>query len=168
MWNPGADMAFLVFDDPNSAGRYIGDVTVFFPIHSDPPGGDKYSIGYPSEGWFNTNCRTGSDNTCWPYFCSSPLGGYYQTATDASVSYGGWWVQGIGCYMTGGASGGPMFQLIGDTWYVVGVNSYIDASVTYTAGCTRESGVCWQYARNLWAPYFNIRIIEAWRSLHLA
>ncbi len=63
--------------------------------------------------------------------------------------------------MTGGASGGPVFQYISDQWYVVGVNSYVNFDRTYTSGCTRDSGVCGWYSKNLWAPYFNVRYAEA-------
>jgi V8-like Glu-specific endopeptidase len=166
--NRGADYAFLSFDQPNSAGQLIGDVTGWFGIHGDAPAGIKLSVGYPSEGWYNPACPF-SMASCWPVYCESTLDSsdqYSKTMDDASLSYGGWWVQGFGCYMTGGASGGPVFQEIDNLWYVVGVNSYIDSAHPYSGTtCTRSSGTCFWYADNLWAPYFNQVIIDVWNSL---
>lgn len=104
------DWAFLLFNSPVN-GRFIGDVTGYFAIMSDAPGGNKYSVGYPGEGWFEKNC--GADS-CSPYSCSSPITsqGYVKYLTDTTVAYGGRWSQGIGCFMTGGASGGGMFQQV--------------------------------------------------------
>ena len=165
--NSGADFAFLMFDNANGAGKLLGDVVGWFPIHSDPPAGLKYSEGYPSEGWFNQNCTTtaAAFGGCSPVFCASQLNSssqYHLEATDPSVSFGGWWSQGFGCPMTGGSSGGPVFQEIDQRWYVVGVNSHVDFGPTYSDGCTRESHVCGWYSLNMWAPYLNQVVIDDW------
>ena len=162
----GADYGFLLFNSVDTGGKYLGDRTGYFPIMSNAPAGYKYSIGYPGEGWFSGRCNASS---CQPYYCHSQLGGYAKWANDASVSYGAWYTQGFGCYMTGGASGGPVFQYVGSQWYVVGVNSYVDFDKTYTGStCTRPTGVCGQYSKNLWAPYFNQRVIDAWSTYRIA
>ncbi len=74
------------------------------------------------------------------------------------MSYGGWYTVGFGCYMTGGSSGGPIFEQINGSWYVVSVNSYLgNPAGTYgvAQGCTRPTGECYTYARNMWGPYIN-------------
>ncbi len=167
--NQGADFAFLVFNDPDSSGYLIGDRVGWFGIASDPPGGLKYAMGYPSEGYFNKYCSAIED--CYPVFCASTLNSaaqYVREAVDASVSYGAWWSQSFGCYMTGGSSGGPVFQQINGKWYVVGVNSHVDFGPTYTDSCFRKTGVCGWYSLNMYAPYFNQAVIDDWTSLHAA
>ena len=170
--NMGADWALLIFNNPDAGGRLIGDRTSYFAISSDPPGGWKYTTGYPSEGWFSTNCDgTAVYGSCYPVYCHSQLTSsaqYYLQATDPAVSYGGWWSQGFGCYMTGGASGGPVFQQIGSSWYVVGVNSYVDFGPTYSQNCGRLTGVCGWYSRNSWAPYLNQVVIDYWFAYRVA
>ena len=150
-----ADYAIIVFRPASNGERWIGNVTGSYPTYYNSPGGAKLSIGYPGEGNFSTYC-TGVN--CYPYQCYSPVGGYERYADDASVSYGGWFAVGYGCYMTGGGSGGPVFEQIGGTWYVVSVNSYLsNAAGTYgvAEGCTRPSGICFTYARNVYGPYLN-------------
>jgi hypothetical protein len=163
------DWAFVIFDVPNGSGQLLGDVTGMFQILYDSQGGPKYSMGYPSEGWFAANqsasCTTrgvftGSD-TCRPYYCSSRISDastqYRKELNDTSVSFGGWWEVGFGCFMTGGSSGGPVFEYANGKWYVNGVNSHLNQgdAPTYTAGCTRPTGICFQWGRNMWSPYFN-------------
>jgi len=56
---------------------------------------------------------------------------------------------GYGCYMTGGASGGPMFVNYQGSWInVVSVNSHC-----WPVGCNGEGANVW--SRNLWGPYFD-------------
>jgi hypothetical protein len=154
------DYAFLQFNTPNVQGNLLGDVTGSFPILYNSAGGPKYSIGYPSEGWFGKEGRC-TNASCWPYHCEARiLDGstqYKLDLADSGVSYGGWWEVGFGCWMTGGSSGGPVFEYYDGRWYVNGVNSHLltTGAPTYSQGCTRPGGVCYEYARGMWSPYFN-------------
>jgi hypothetical protein len=167
-----ADWALLIL--PNNAANansYIGDVTGWFAIHADPPGGTKYSYGYPAEGTFASNSEAVcTDTSCQLYYCASRINDvssqYAMTLSDQSVSYGGWWEVGFGCFMTGGSSGGPVFEQINGTWYATGVNSHVQTTADKMYSCTsRASGLCPIYSYNYWAPYFNARIVEAWFDL---
>src|SRR5690606_8901572 len=108
-----------------------------------------------------------TDYSCWPYYCHSQVANYYNWRTDATVSYGAWYTQGFGCYMTGGASGGPVFQYISGERYVGGVTSYVDFDQTYTAGCGRPTGVCGWHSKSMWAPDFNRRYAEMFNAVAL-
>jgi hypothetical protein len=167
-----ADWAFLILPNiPENANSYIGDVTSWFYIHSDPPGGTKYSYGYPAEGTFASNSEAiCNGSSCKLYYCASRVtdvnSQYTQTLIDPSVSYGGWWEVGFGCFMTGGSSGGPVFEQIDGTWYATGVNSHLQTTADKQYSCTtRLSGLCPIYSYNYWSPYFNARVIEAWFNL---
>ncbi len=168
--NYAGDWAFLMFGNvPANGNQYIGDVLGKFDIHADPPGGTKISYGYPAEGWFaSNNFQACSFDSCVMYQCTSRVTDsntqYLQTLVDPGASYGGWYEVGFGCWSTGGASGGPIFQLINNKWWVTGVNSHIETDAQGTFTCsTRPSTVCFDYARNLWSPYFNgAGVITMW------
>jgi hypothetical protein len=149
------DYAIVKFLPAANGSRWIGDYTGSHKVYMNSPGGTKWSFGYPGEGNFGTHC-TGAK--CYPYQCYSPVGAYELHRSDPSVSYGGWYTVGFGCYMTGGSSGGPIFEQINGSWYVVSVNSYLgNPAGTYgvAQGCTRPTGECYTYARNMWGPYIN-------------
>jgi hypothetical protein len=157
--NPGfypLDYGFVEFKPEQNNGLWLGDYTGQYPVLYNSPGGAKWSYGYPSEGWFYDGCNGSS---CFPYYCNSPIDGsdnYLFVLADASQSYGGWWEVGFGCYMTGGGSGGPVFEFFNNQWHVAGVNSHVtNPGETYTSGCNRPSGVCLWWVHNVWSPYFN-------------
>jgi hypothetical protein len=169
---PAMDWALIEFNTPNAQGKLIGDVTGFYPIYYNAPGGPKLVIGYPEEGWFGRTSSTPCTFTsCYPVKCESRIldgsAQYHEDVPDPTVSYGGWWEFGIGCYMTGGSSGGPAFENIDGTWYVTGVMSHLSdagSPPTYSDGCTRDSGVCYTYTYNGWFPYLNKAIFDAWNQ----
>ena len=72
-----------------------------------------WSIGYPAGGWFSqwgTNKGYGE----YPHFCYSPYGAYYGPVSDPAGASG--YEIGMGCTMTGGASGGPWFAYANGHW----------------------------------------------------
>lgn len=150
------DYGFIEFKPEENNGLWLADYSGQYPVMWNSPGGAKWSYGYPGEGWFYDNCN---GNSCFPYYCYSPIDGgdnYLLVLPDASQSYGGWWEVGFGCYMTGGGSGGPVFEFFNNQWHVSGVNSHItNPGQTYTDGCNRPSGVCFSWVYNVWSPYFN-------------
>lgn len=167
-----ADWAFLVFGNvPANGNVFIGDYTGWFYMHSDPPGGTKYTYGYPSEGTFWSNSQGSCTlEYCLMYTCASRItdtsSQYYLALTDASVSYGGWYEVGFGCFMTGGSSGGPVFENIEGTWYVTGVVSHLQTTADNVYSCTSRPNGCPNWTHNIWSPYFNARIIEQWYALY--
>jgi len=134
------DYAFLKIA-PDASGRNIGDVTGWAGMVINATSiGDIWSIGYPRTGFFRT----------WDgeygYYCYSPYSDY-STIVDSDGVTG--YDIGYGCYMTGGASGGPMFTLYNGSWInVVSVNSHC-----WPVGCNEEGQNVW--SRNLWGPYFD-------------
>jgi hypothetical protein len=172
--NSAADWGLLVFDSvPANGNQYIGNTTGWFNIHADPPGGTKLSYGYPGEGWFASNPnQTCSYDYCVMYTCTSRVNDsntqYLLTLVDNAYTYGGWFEVGYGCWMTGGASGGPVFQQIDGSWWVTGVNSHIQTDSAGTFSCSlRPGGMCFSYARNMWSPYLNSAIITTWYDYYV-
>jgi V8-like Glu-specific endopeptidase len=134
------DYAFLKIA-PDSAGRHIGDLTGTAGLVIDATTiDDIWSIGYPRTGFFRT-----WDGE-YSYYCYSPYSSPSTVAdSDGVVGYD----IGYGCYMTGGASGGPMFVNYQGSWInVVSVNSHC-----WPVGCNGEGANVW--SRNLWGPYFD-------------
>jgi V8-like Glu-specific endopeptidase len=138
-WFP-QDYAFLKIA-PDAAGRQVGDVTGWAGMVMNATTiGDIWSIGYPRTGFFRT----------WDgeygFYCYSPYSSPSAVADSDGVT--GYDI-GYGCYMTGGASGGPMFVYSQGSWFnVVSVNSHC-----WPVGCTAEGSNVW--SRNLWGPYFD-------------
>jgi hypothetical protein len=137
-----ADYALLVFE-PQNGGSYIGDRTGHFGILPNAPAGHGYSMGYPSEGsYFSQHCTHGSASvdSCYQWYCYSPIAAYV-------THYTGWHEQGQGCNISGGHSGGPIFQQVNGTWYVTSVNSNAPNLQSDSQGRT--------FSKNIWGPYFN-------------
>jgi hypothetical protein len=167
-----ADYALIVMQPAANNDLYIGDTTGSFPILYNSNGGPKYTIGYPGEGVFGKEHTDGanglqpacSPDYCLPYHCYSNVGEYAKYADDPSVGIGAWYTVGWGCYMTGGSSGGPVFEYWNGKWYINGVNSTGDTGVSYTDGCpvspARPTGVCIWYSKNQWSPYVNEKILD--------
>jgi hypothetical protein len=112
----GQDYAFVILNR-DSLGRNAGDANMAgtFGFYMNAPKGSVYHLGYPSEGTLNT-C---SASFCRPWHCASPIQTYprYSYANKADM--------GFSCYTTGGASGGPNFQLINGQWYITSVLSHM-------------------------------------------
>lgn len=152
-----ADYALITFAPQNGGiypqNYYPGDVTSWFPIMWDTPNGNAWMAGYPSEGsYFSKNCTHGSEtvNNCWAYYCWAPTSDYVK-------HYDGWYEQGMGCNGSGGISGGPVFQYVDGTWYLVSV-------VSNGPSVFDPDGVQRRYAINLWGPYFNDFVGRLWNS----
>jgi V8-like Glu-specific endopeptidase len=110
----GQDYAFVVLNR-NAAGQNAGDIAGTYGFYYNAPSGSVYHLGYPAEGNWN-GCTTTS---CKPWQCSSPIQKYDQYA------YFNKYDMGFSCYTTGGASGGPNFQLINGRWYITSVLSHM-------------------------------------------
>lgn len=122
---PPLDYALILMSPQGPNNAYVGDVTGFWNLLINSPGGAKYSFGYPAEGIFSTASGgycTGVDKPpstsewCYPYYCWAPV-------SDYQKYYDAWWTVGFGCNTSGGASGGPIFEQWNGQWYVSSVNS---------------------------------------------
>lgn len=136
------DYAFIVLK-PNSSGRNAGDVVGgWFTIAPEYQGLWYWSIGYPSDGWFDT--ATGGN---YPYYCYSKAA-EFSKALSATGAVG--WEAGIGCLSTGGSSGGPwIVDANGDgRWTeVAGLNSH---------GPETTTGL----GMNMWSPWFTRAAVD--------
>ena len=119
-------------------GQNAGDVSGWAGIVPNQIN-DFWSFGYPASGisvW-------GGD---YPYYCYSPwYDGQYSAWTNADTKT--YYDIGMGCTMTGGASGGPWFTYYNGSWnYVASVNSH----------CWNPDYPCKQYwSADMWGPYFT-------------
>lgn len=132
-----ADYAFLKFGP--SGGAYPGDVAGAIPMASGPYSSWILDIGYPADGGFSPYCTSGdaATNVCYPFWTWSKFQEY--------VNHNGWYEVGLGSWMTGGSSGGPMLSIYNGKFQVTSVNSN---------GLGRTlNGVEW--GRNMWGPWFN-------------
>jgi hypothetical protein len=143
------DYAFIVLN-PNAQGRNAGDVLGgWLGVTTQYQGLWYWSLGYAAGGWF---ARYGG---AYPYFCLSKL---EATGTQLDANSVPWYELGIGCFMTGGASGGPWLVDLNNnnTWnHVASVNSHC-----WPAGCPKGEGESGGYARNMWGPYFTRSVID--------
>jgi hypothetical protein len=132
---------------PDASGRQAGDVAGgWLGIVAGYQGQWYWSIGYPGGGWFSTN-----GGGLYPFFCYSRLGAF----STHSYNNANWYELGMGCYMTGGASGGPWIvdQAGNNTWtHVASVNSHCWAR---GADCPRVG-----QSLNLWGPYFTQSVLD--------
>jgi hypothetical protein len=169
------DYAFVEFKPEQNQGKHIGDTTSWFAPMWNSPGGDKWSYGYPSEGYFgsepsvgNGGCSNVGISSCFPVYCNSPIQGssnFRLILADANASYGGWYDVGMGCPMTGGSSGGPIFEQWNGGWYIAGVNSHVDAGAHYSCAVASRNFQCISWSKNVWAPYFNDYFGQTFNSL---
>jgi hypothetical protein len=136
------DYAFIRLDT-GSDGTEAGDVVGWAGIVTQHVN-DFWSLGYPATGIFFSQW-----NGQYPYYCYGPYGGY-STWNDAGNNP--YYDIGMGCTMTGGASGGPWFTYYNGSWnYVASVNSH----------CWNPDFFCKDYwSSNLWGPYFTPAVID--------
>jgi len=179
---PPGDVAVIEIPQDPDTQQYIGDVTGFIPPAADSPGGPKFQIGYPIEGWFGDSCGdpnappcsprpcsdTADTDSCFQYYCWSPTGDYTYVAQDPNVSHGYWIEQAIGCPIAGGGSGGPYYEFINGAWALVSVFSHLSYYVLgydYPPGaCPNPRGpngaqFCVYLNINSWGSYINGKII---------
>ena len=145
-WRWVYDYALISFP-PNASG-YVGDVVGTQRILMDAAGLNlaKYNIGYPVEGWYSQGCTT---NSCYPWYCWAPDPG-----NAGRYHWGnGWTSIGWGCDAAGGISGGPVFALYNNAWWVVSVNSTMGHTVPCSTTCASSRNV-W-YMRNMWGAGFR-------------
>ena len=133
-----ADYAFLQFGP--SGGKYPGDATGWFNLSIGPYSSWILDVGYPADDGFSGTCTPASSatNVCYPFWTWSIFQEYF-------THHAGWHEVGVGSWMTGGSSGGPMFAISGGKYYVTSVNSNGMKRVV--------NGVVW--GRNMWGPWFN-------------
>jgi hypothetical protein len=137
------DYGFVTLE-PNADGQNIGDVVGWKGIIANYTH-DMWSFGYPATGLFFGLWGQGE----YPYYCHSPYeDGHYTVQNDSAGNP--WYEIGMGCYMTGGSSGGPWFTYYEGGWdYVASVNSHCAP-----AGCKEK------WAENMWGPYFTQATID--------
>jgi hypothetical protein len=139
------DYGFVVLQ-PNAQGRNAGDVLGgWLKIMTEYQGRWYWSLGYAAGGWF------GRYGARYPYFCLSRLAAFGAERDGNGVP---WYELGIGCYMTGGATGGPWLVDVNsnNVWnHVASVNSHC-----WPAACARSGG----FAQNMWGPYFTRSVLD--------
>jgi hypothetical protein len=124
----------------NQAGKLVGDVVGYLGVianflASAPANPNILDLGYPASGAF---APTGGK---YMFYCYSPWG-----SSQWQSPFPGWFYLGIGCAMTGGASGGPWLYQYQGAFYVASVNST----------CWAAGIFCKDYlSDNLWGAYFN-------------
>jgi hypothetical protein len=138
------DYAMIVLR-PDASGRNASDVVGgHFGLVAHYQGLWYWSIGYPGTGYFATW------GGIYAHYCLSKLGGSSPHVWSGATYY----EIGIGCFMTGGASGGPWIVDAGNNnrWeYIASVNSH----------CWTPEGGCKQYlAKNMWGPYFSRSVLD--------
>lgn len=132
-------------------GSYAGQYTGAFNIrtgYSAPAGSEFYLAGYPKAGSFG-EAQYGYGNE--QDSCSDRYEGeHFQPGDGLGLQYltgSGYYLSALGCKMTGGASGGPVFAHFSDGWYIVGVNNI---------GATGSDGWGTYLAWNYWGdPTFS-------------
>lgn len=134
-----ADYAFLVFGPV--VDTYPGDVAGTIPMGSPPIGTWIQGVGYPAGGGFSAGCSgfVPSSSVCYPVSTWTHI-------QEAFEHDPGWFEVGVGSWMTGGSSGGPMLAVAGDSYVVASVNS------NGLVGRV-EGGVAW--GTNMWGPWWN-------------
>jgi Trypsin len=154
LWSEAFDFAFVKLA-PNSLGQHVGDVVgshrVLYNAHSVQGNLPRRSIGYPVEGFYGTNAA--------PYPCSLQSCVPYSNQTTSSqgteVHWGnGWHSSGMGTYMHGGNSGGPVLVWYNSQWWLAGVVSNGGFLIPCPAGQACNSNRAY-YMRNLWGPSFR-------------
>jgi hypothetical protein len=132
---------------PNASGQYPGDIVGNFQAFERinyVVGAHVYPVGYPASGIF----RSAANHYGWgQYFCNTSWNG------DTVQDFGNIMYAHQCAYMTGGASGGPVFVELADgRWVIGGVNNkgWPDA-------------INPQYAKS--AYFFQDSIGALWRSI---
>jgi hypothetical protein len=138
------DWAFVVIPPVN--GEYLGTSTGWPAIKSNPGGSVMYSVGYPYDGVFGSNCPW-QPLSCYAYYNYSQVGEYVPFAN-------GWYDVAMGAYINGGASGGPIFEYIDGQWKIASVNSIASAP-------TDNTNALYQ---NISGPWFNSWIITTYNQ----
>lgn len=153
VWMEAFDFAFIKLA-PNSQGQHIGDrvghVRVLYNAHAAGvlP---RRSIGYPTEGWYGTSSAKYpcSITSCVPYTNQT-------TSTQGrNVHWGnGWYSVGMGGWMHGGNSGGPVLAWWNGKWNLAGVVSNGGYLISCPASTFCNSSRAY-YMRNIWSPSFR-------------
>ena len=122
----------------------MGDVVGTTPIVANYVSSYIWAVGYPAMGWF---AQWSNGEGTYPFWCYSPY-------ADSSLVPDGGYTIGMGCYMTGGASGGPWFGYANGSWNnLISVNSHC-----WPNGCPTGEGDSGGYSRNMWAPWLTNRV----------
>ncbi len=138
-----ADYAFVQFGPVD--GDYPGDVAGWLPMSIGPWNSWVKDVGYPADGGFGPYCSaprlpdgSGWTNVCHPFWTWSNF-------QDHVEHDPGWSEVGLGSWMSGGSSGGPMLAIRDGQFHVASVNSN---------GFRRTvNGAEW--GLNMWGPWFN-------------
>src|SRR5205085_4426166 len=108
--NTALDYAFIHLNQ--RSGRSIGLVTGVNRILENASPKRIEMQGYPASGPFAHRC---SFNSCYLWYCSSPLGGTYHDPYGEEL--------GMGCKTGEGSSGGPWFMRHKGGWAIGSVVS---------------------------------------------
>jgi hypothetical protein len=135
------DFAFVILA-ADASGRHVADYTGALPVLLEPPQGNAYHIGYPSEGPFEAGLtQCGIRTNCNPWYCDSPVQRYHEYP-------GRNFDQAMSCYTSGGSSGGPWLQSYNGQTYVASVLSH-----AYPMHEDPETGG--RISRTVYGPYLD-------------
>lgn len=149
------DYAFVSFAEVD--GAYPGDVAGFLPIAQSWATWIQ-DVGYPADGGFSDYCGGGpGTDSCYPFATWTTFGGAFDHGDGPLPDPGGWFEVGVGSWMTGGSSGGPMLATFDGEAYVSSVNSN---GLGYS-----QDGESWGF--NMWGPWFNDYTFELYDGLAL-
>jgi hypothetical protein len=151
----GLDYALIEMPPVN--GTYIGDALGGFSILGGATESEFLEEGYPTEGWFGTNCPNSTTNlTCYVWDNWGPVADY-RPIPQAN----GWYQMVMGGYINGGSSGGPIFQYYNGSWRITSVTSRLGILTPYTLpdGSTGR----W-YGQNIISPEFNQYVLNLWNA----
>jgi hypothetical protein len=106
--------------------EHLGDKTGYYSIWANlgASANDQYYwIGYSANGnWMTATNVWGNSQ----FFCKARWDGDY--AQQATIVGNGWYLAKAGCPMSGGSSGGPVWKLDANGWFLNGVhNAGLDA-----------------------------------------
>jgi hypothetical protein len=145
-----ADFALLEFA-PLTDGRRIGDVVGSYSITPNinwQAGTRAYLMGYPTVGYWSTAQALHGRGQ---YACDSSYGRYMRDGAGWSIA--------TDCAMNQGASGGPWFVLVGNSWTIAGVNSRC------TAFPNSPPKVCIPWAREMISSYVDNSFVSFWNTV---
>jgi V8-like Glu-specific endopeptidase len=139
----------LVELEPDSSGRYAGDYTGTYAatwgVEGITTNTRIYEVGYPATGVFRTTNFFFGENQ---YFCDAGL-----TDVERAPNQTSWWMR-YDCYMNGGVSGGPVFDMEG-TPTIVGVAN---------RGHDRYAGTDQAYGEVGFSIWLDSRFGEFWTA----
>jgi V8-like Glu-specific endopeptidase len=133
---------------PNAAGHDVSEYTGAYAIGINAPLYQRVlHIGYASEGGFD-GCTS---VICYPWYCDSRIQVTHKYVSPIDTGYN----VGFSCVTTGGASGGPVFQVVSGSSQITSVLSHSGPSKPVTDPTTGKSH---RESNTAYGPRFSSRI----------